>query len=223
MRHLKSTSWLGSVLFLGAAWGFCEAAAGMGLRACASSVSGALLTGGAVFFIAAGWEATRRVRGVLLMAGLAAGFKLFDAWLLGFPLNHGAIGNPMFAIVMEAMAFLIFAALLKHSLVERGWGRALHGGLAALLAANLFPLVRFATGVPACTAAGTGYPLSLYYIHVAVLASMVAAPLGFRVGAWIQSVENRRFSLGRLRILKPWIPPAALVLFLGLVALIRLV
>jgi hypothetical protein len=222
MKYPKPISWLGPVLFLGAAWGFCETAAGLGLRACASSVSGALLTGGAVFFIAAGWAATGRARGILLMAGLAAGFKLFDAWLLGFPLNHGAIGNPMFAIVMEALAFLIFAVVLKPSLAERGWGRALHGGLAALLAANLFPLVRFATGVPACTVAGTGYPLSLYYVHVAVLASMAAAPLGFRVGAWVRSLENRRFSREWPRGLKPWIPPAALALFLGLVALIRL-
>ena len=71
-----------------------------------------------------------------------------------------------------ALAFLVIVAVLKRTLTQKPAGQALAGGMSALLAANLFPLVRFATGVPACVAAGTGYPLSLYYIHIAVAASM---------------------------------------------------
>lgn len=221
MRERKWLSIPGSALVLGATWGFCEAAAGMGLRACAAALSGALLTGGALFFIAAGWAVSRRILSVALMMAVAAGFKLFDALLLGLPLRHGAIGNPIFAIFLEGLAFIVFAGLLKQSLVERGWGRAIHGGLAALLAANLFPLVRFATGVPACTVAGTGYPLSLYYLHVAVLVSAAAVPLGYSVGERIRTLVVRPGASIVRGKFSTVLSPALLALFLGLIALIR--
>jgi len=48
-----STYHLGIVVMLGAVWGLSEAGLGMGLRSCASFVSGSIMTGVALFFIAA--------------------------------------------------------------------------------------------------------------------------------------------------------------------------
>ena len=223
MDKSVSKSYWGLTIALGAVWGLSEAALGMGLRSCAAMVSGALMTGAALFFMAAGWALTRRVLGVALMILVAAGFKMFDALLLGYALNHGAIGNPIFAFVMEGLALLVMMAVLKRALTQKPAGQALAGGLSALLAANLFPLVRFATGVPACVAAGTGYPLSLYYIHIAVAVSMATVPLGFWLGARLLAWESR---LANTRPHSRWalvLSPAALALCLSVVTLIRLI
>jgi hypothetical protein len=223
MDKSASKSALGFAVALGAVWGLSEAALGMGLRSCAAYVSGAVMTGAALFFLAAGWVLTRRVLGVAIMILIAAGFKMFDALLLGYPLNHGAIGNPIFAFAMEGLAFLVIVAVIRRSLTEKPAGQALAGGMSALLAANLFPLVRFATGVPACTVAGTGYPLSLYYVHVAVALAMATVPLGYWLGSRIKVWESRHspslFHGRWVRILSP----ATLALCLTIAALIRLV
>jgi hypothetical protein len=223
MDKSASKSFLGLTIALGAVWGLSEAALGMGLRSCAAMVSGAIMTGVALFFMAAGWVITRRVLGVALMILIAAGFKMFDALLLGYALNHGAIGNPIFAFVMEGLAFLVIVAVLKRTLTQKPAGQALAGGMSALMAANLFPLVRFATGVPACVAAGTGYPLSLYYIHIAVAVSMAAVPLGFWLGARIRAWEASVSGSGSRSRWDAILSPAALALCLAIVALIRLI
>jgi hypothetical protein len=186
-------------------------------------VSGAVMTGVALFFMAAGWALTRRVLGVAIMILIAAGFKMFDALLLGYALNHGAIGNPIFAFVMEGLAFLVIVSILRRTLTKKPAGQALTGGMAALLAANLFPLVRFATGVPACVAAGTGYPLSLYYIHIAVAVSLVTVPLGFWLGARFQAWEARSSEAGIRARWESILSPAAVALCLAVVAAIRLI
>ena len=48
------TPWA-AVLVLGSLWGLSEAALGMSLRQCASTVSGSVMTGAAFFFLAAAW------------------------------------------------------------------------------------------------------------------------------------------------------------------------
>ncbi|MBN2244992.1 MAG: hypothetical protein JW755_04015 [Candidatus Aminicenantes bacterium] len=212
---------LAAVILIGSIWGLSEAALGMGLRKCASSVSGSLMTGAAFFFIAAAWTISRRYSSVFLVVLIASLFKLFDAALLSLPVLHGAIANPIFAIIMEGIAFAVIAAVIQKKLKEKIPGQALFGGLAALVAVNLFPLVRFATGIPACTAAGTGYPLSLYYAYVAVAASMITLPLGVWVGSRIASLEYKltpKLSKAPLRYI---ISPAAIILCLVIVALIR--
>ncbi|MGB2907269.1 MAG: hypothetical protein WBB73_09205 [Candidatus Aminicenantaceae bacterium] len=223
MDKSASKSFFGIAIALGAVWGLSEAALGMGLRSCAAMVSGALMTGVALSFMAAGWVLTRRVLGVALMILIAAGFKMFDALLLGYALNHGAIGNPIFAFVMEGLAFLVIVAVLKQKLTQKPAGQALAGGMAALVAANLFPLVHFATGVPACVVAGTGYPLSLYYIHIAVAVSMATVPLGFWLGARIRAWESRLSESGSRSRWEAFLSPAALALCLAVVAFIRLI
>jgi hypothetical protein len=209
----QKTNW-GPVLVLGGLWGLSEAALGMGLRQCASTVSGSVMTGAALFFLAAAWAVSPRVRTAVLMVAVASGFKLFDALLLGLPILHGAIGNPIFAIAMEGAAFVLIVSVIRRSLAGKAAGQGLAGGLAALVAVNLFPLVKYATGVAACVT-GTGYPLSLYYAPIAVALSALSVPLGFRAGAVLAGLEGRAWRLG-------WAPPAALALSLGALALLRL-
>jgi hypothetical protein len=212
-QNPQKTNW-GPVLVLGGLWGLSEAALGMGLRQCASTVSGSVMTGAALFFLAAAWAVSPRVRTAVLMVAVASGFKLFDALLLGLPVLHGAIGNPIFAIAMEGAAFVLIVSVVRRSLAGKAAGQGLAGGLAALVAVNLFPLVKYATGVGACVT-GTGYPLSLYYAPIAVALSALSVPLGFRAGAVLAGLEGRAWRLG-------WAPPAVLALSLGALALLRL-
>ena len=218
-----SKSHLGLVVVLGSVWGLSEAVLGMGLRSCAAFVSGSLMTGAALFFLAAGWMISRRVVGIVVMVLIASAFKMFDALLLSLPLSHGAIGNPIFAFFMEAAAFVILISLIRQKMTEKPAGQAIMGGLTAVLAVNLFPLVKYATGVPACVVAGTTYPLSLYYLHVAVLASMVTVPLGFWLGSKARSFESRMLNLRAKSKLDLVISPAILILCLAILAVLRFV
>jgi hypothetical protein len=202
------------IFVLGSLWGLSEAALGMYLRQCASTVSGSVMTGAAFFFLAAAWALAPRVRTVAVMAGLAVGFKLFDALLLGLPVLHGAIGNPIFAIVMEGAAFVLIAAVVSKRLAGKTVGQGLSGGLAALVAINIFPLVKYATGVSACVT-GTGYPLSLYYAPIAVALSALTVPVGRLAGSAVSALE---FRPARAR----WLSPAAVALSAGALILLRL-
>jgi len=218
MIKIPRSTW-GPVLALGALWGVAEAGLGMGLRQCASVVSGSLMTGVALFFLAAGRRLAGRATAVAVMVGTAAVFKLFDALLLGLPVRHGAVANPMFAFVMEGVAFLAILALLRRDLAEKHLGRGLLGGLTALLAVNLFPLVKVATGIPACVVPGTAYPLSLYYAPLAVGVSLLTVPLGWlageRLAAWTTSWGAVRPA--RLR----WLTSAAVAASVAAVVLFR--
>jgi len=222
MNESTPKSNLGMVIVLGSVWGLAEAALGMGLRSCAAFVSGSIMTGVALFFLAAGWVVSKRTFGVFLMVLIAALFKLFDALLLSLPLKHGAIGNPIFAFFMEAIAFVIFIALVKEKIIQKPAGQALLGGMAALLAVNLFPLVKYATGIPACVVPGTGYPLSLYYIHFAVLISLVTVPAGFWVGVKMEAYKGQWSKASSRKRLDDILIPAALILCLVIITLLRL-
>ena len=214
MSQIPQKSNWGPVLVLGSLWGLSEAALGMYLRQCASTVSGSVMTGAALFFLAAAWAVSPRVMTAALMVAVASGFKFFDALLLGLPVLHGAIGNPIFAIAMEGAAFALIVSVVSKSLAGKAVGQGLSGGLAALVAVNLFPLVKYATGVAPCVT-GTSYPLSLYYAPIAVALSALTVPLGMRAGAAIAALEGRAW---RLR----WASPAAVALSLGALALLRL-
>jgi hypothetical protein len=194
----------------------------MGLRSCAAFVSGSIMTGVALFFIAAGWVVSSRVLGIGLMVVIAALFKMFDALLLSLPLNHGAIGNPIFAFFMEAFALMVLLSLLKDQLAKKPFGQALLGGMSAVLAVNLFPLVKYATGIPACVVQETAYPLSLYYIHYAVLASLVTVPLGFWAGARITAFQKRLPERQAVKKFNALLSPAVLVVCLLVIMLLRL-
>lgn len=222
MKPKIPTSYLGIVIILGAVWGFSEAALGMWLRSCASMYSGAIMTGVALFFVASSWFLTRNILCIVLLVGITGLFKMFDALLLSLPLQHGAIGNPIFAFLMEALAFLLLIAVFSSKLKQKPGGQALLGGMAALVAVNLFPLVKYATGVPACVVAGTGYPLSLYYAPLAVFLSALTVPMGALVGVKLQSVENLFQTSPKARKLGYLFSSGTLLVCLALIALIRL-
>lgn len=222
MDNSNPKSYLGLMIVLGSVWGLSEAGLGMGLRSCAAFVSGSIMTGVALFFMAAGWVVSRKASGVLLMVFIASVFKMFDALLLSLPVKHGAIGNPIFAFFMEAAALILLVSVVRDKVAQKPAGQALVGGVAAALAVNLFPLVKYATGVPACVAAGTGYPLSLYYIYVAVLVSCATVPLGFLAGARIESFAARLRLSRAQENLELILSPVAFILCLVIVAVLRL-
>jgi hypothetical protein len=222
MKSSTPKSYLGMVIVLGSVWGLSEAALGMGLRSCAAFVSGSVMTGVALFFLAAGWMVSRKTSGVFLMVLIAAFFKMFDALLLSLPLKHGAIGNPIFAFFMEAVAFAALVAILKEKIIKKPAGQAILGGMAALLAVNLFPLVKYATGIPACVVPGTGYPLSLYYIHFAVLTSMLSVPLGIWTGVKLEAFERQWRKEPFRKKIDYIFSPAVLIFCIVIVTLLRL-
>ncbi len=222
MSEKKTAAGIHHLIVLGAAWGLAEAALGLGLQRCASLASGSIMTAVAFFFIAAVWVATRRIVAVALTVALVTVIKLFDAYLLSLPIRHGAVANPIFAFWTEALAFLLIAAVLKETLTQKRTGQAVGGALSALVAVNLFPLVKFATGIPACVVAGTGYPLSLYYAPYAVGLSLITVPLGFKVGEWIAAAEARQDAFVRSKAYRYLITPAAAALCLLIIILIRL-
>jgi hypothetical protein len=221
MDKKSSGGHLGIVVMLGAVWGLSEAALGMGLRSCASVVSGSVMTGVALFFIAACWMVSQSWRGVALLVLIAALFKLFDALLLSLPVLHGAVANPIFAFIMEGAAFLIIVSLIGARLSKNRTNQAFAGGLSALVAVNLFPLVKFATGIPACVAAGTGYPLSLYYAYIAVALSFITVPLGIMAGEKMSALEGRSIGALGAKKLHFVASPAAVIICLGIILLIR--
>ena len=79
MEKKPLRSYLGIIVMLGAVWGLSEAALGMYLKRCASSVSGSMMTGVALLFIAASWILSRRILGVVLLVVIASLFKIIDA------------------------------------------------------------------------------------------------------------------------------------------------
>jgi hypothetical protein len=215
-------SYLGIVVMLGAVWGLSEAALGMGLRSCAAFVSGSIMTGVALFFIAASWIVSRRILGVALLIVIASLFKMFDALLLSLPLQHGAVANPIFAFLMEGAAFLILISIVSKKTKQKRAGQAILGGMTALLAINLFPLVKYITGIPACVFPGTGYPLSLYYAPLAVFLSSITIPLGMWAGAQAEALEIK-LKANQAKKLSYLTSPATLALCLVVMVLIRLI
>jgi len=223
MDQRTPKSYLGIVAMLGAVWGLSEAALGMGLRSCASFVSGSIMTGVALFFIASSWIISRHILGVALLVVIASLFKMFDALLLSLPVQHGAVANPIFAFLMQGAAFLILVSIINEKTKQKKAGQALLGGMVALLAINLFPLVKYITGIPACVFPGTGYPLSLYYAPLAVSLSLVTVPLGMWVGAKIEALEKKLERANQMRKVSYFASPATLLLCLVIIVLIRLI
>jgi len=222
MSEKKAAIGIHHLIVLGAAWGLAEAALGLGLQRCASLASGSIMTAVALFFISAVWVATSRIIALALTVALVTIIKLFDAYLLSLPVRHGAVANPIFAFWTEALAFVLIIAILKEPLAQKRTGQAVGGALSALVAVNLFPLVKFATGIPACVIAGTGYPQALYYAPFAIGLSLITVPLGFQVGKWIAAAEARQGAFIHGKAYRYLVAPAAAALCLLIIVLIRL-
>ncbi len=212
---------LGFIIMIGAVWGLSEAALGLGIRACASSLSGSVMTAVALFFLSLAWVLSPRIISFFWLLLIVSGIKIFDAWLLSLPIRHGAVANPIFAFWTEALAFLVLFGVMKTTLVQKKAGQGLLGSLSALLAVNLFPLVKYATGIPACVVPGTGFPLSLYYAHVAIGLSFLTVPAGFWLAKKIQAVEAKPSVFLRTNAFRRLASPAMLVVCLLLITLLR--
>jgi len=222
MKNSITRSHLLIALILGSVWGFAEVLMGAGLRTCAHLVSGSLMTGVALFFLATTWVATRNLVALVLIVMLASLFKLFDAVLLSFPVMHGAIGNPIFAFLLEGLAFIALIAVFRNVKWKKTSSRALLGGGSALIAVALFPLVIHATGIPACVYPNSMVPLSIFFAPVAILFSAFTVPLGFLVGEKIETFISNIDLHIKSRVLRYMASPMTLLLFLGAIGLFRM-
>jgi hypothetical protein len=133
------------------------------------------------------------------------------------------VANPIFAFWTEGLALVLMLAFMKESWKGKATGQAFLGGLSALVAVNLFPLVKFATGIPACVFPGTTIPLSLYYAPIAVGVSLLTVPAAFWLGARLEAIETHTMASGRKPAFRFLVPAAAAVLCLGILSLVRLV
>ena len=210
-------------LILGSVWGFGEVILGVGLKACASMMSGSLMTGVALFFIAAAWVSTRNHLTPILAVIVASLLKLLDAYLLSLPVMSGAIGNPIFAFILEGLAFIGIILILKNVKWEKTSSRALLGAGSALIAVAMFPLVKFATGVPACVYANTAIPLSIFFGPVAIAFSAITVPLGFLAG---KRLEVYALNLGvniKSSLVRTLLSPMTLALCTVLIVVFRMI
>ncbi|MCX7974026.1 MAG: hypothetical protein N3B16_05930 [Candidatus Aminicenantes bacterium] len=192
------------VVLLGTIWGISECFLGIYLRQCASSISGSIMTGLAFFFLAIAFSYNRSRLTILLMVVLASLFKLVDALLLSLPIQHGAVANPLFAFLMEGLAFWIIITFFSQSWQQNFGSQLMSGAFMALAAVNLFPLVKYVTGISACVVPGTNYPLSLYYAHLAISLSALTFPAGLFLGRNLLILEEK----GGLIYSNPWIKRA---------------
>jgi len=211
------------LLATGLMWGLTEAALGVGLRgACGVGVTGAVMTGWAVCCLSAGYHATRRLWAPAALLAVAAGLKMLDAAVLGLPVGHGSVVNPVFAFVVQAVLLVVMAAVIRWAKAD---GRAVDiaaGGLIGLGAAGLFPLAGFVTGSPACVHAGTTLPVAIVYAPLSAALGSVAYPLGRvlaeRLRDWLAAGPAPAPARAR------WLDAAAaaaLVLFIGVELLAR--
>jgi hypothetical protein len=195
MANSNFKSQLPILLALGAIWGFMETGMGAYLKGvCSYMTTGSIMTGIALGFFAASFAYSRKIWSVAIVFIVAAIFKTLDAMLLHLPIMSGAIANPIFGFLTEGLAFLFILAILNESLKSKRYGQAIWGGTAALVAVNLFPLVKFATGITACVYPGTQYPTALYFAPIAIGLSLLTCPIGFAVGeklALFQSAPTR--------------------------------
>jgi hypothetical protein len=213
MDNNRQSTHIGLLVLVGAVWGLSEVVLGIGLNACARLVSGSIMTGAALFFVATGFALSKKLWSVAFLILIASSLKLFDAGLLSLPVKHGAVANPIFAFVLTGLMFLVMISIFTTARLQSTKNRALLGGLTAHSAAQLFPLVRFATGIPACVLVGTSLPLSVVFAPLAVLVSAIAAPLGFQAGD-----RMRKWQGARVEYLAS---PAALILSLVILVFIR--
>jgi len=122
-----------------------------------------------------------------------------------------------------ALAFLALIAILRNSSWRKRSSRVLLGAGSAAIAVAMFPLVKFATGIPACVHPASAVPLSIFFAPVAIVFSAVTVPLGFFAGEQIRASSERMGLRMKNTFLRQILSPATLALCLALVLLFRLV
>jgi hypothetical protein len=222
MEKSNFRSHLAIAVILGSVWGLSEVMLGAGIKACANTISGSVMTGVALFFIGAAWVATKNFHIPVLVVLIACLFKLFDAVLLSLPVLHGAIGNPIFAFLLEGFAILLIVAIFRNQRWQKRSSRALLGAGSALIAVAMFPLVKYATGIPACVYPGTAVPLSIFFAPIAIIFSAFTVPAGFVAGERIRKISVLEIPRSVFRWTGSIASPLTLVICLALVALFRI-
>jgi hypothetical protein len=223
MDKTNLKSHLGIALIMGSVWGLAEAALGFGLQQCAASISGSVMTGVALFFIAAGWAATRHYYVPVTIVLVACLFKLFDAVLLDQEVTSGAVANPMFAFLAEGLAIIALIAIFTDKRFTKTYSRALLGAGSALVAVCLFPLAKFVTGNPACLYAQTSIPLSIFFGPVAMAFSAITVPLAFPAGEKIRSAAASYETDNKTKVWRYIVTPGTIVLCLALIVILRII
>lgn len=220
-RALKNK--LALVVAIGSLWGLTEFAFGMGLQKCATLYTGAILTGIAFFWLSFLWSVTRKYLPVLIIVGIAVLFKFLDAALLPVAWNHGSILNPVFAFFTLMLGFILFSTLFRKGFSSKLSHRVMVGAGAAVVATALFPLVKFASGTPACLYAATQIPLVIYTAPLAILISMLTVPLGFKAAGWYTRTNPQNQNPSHASFLaRLWSPAVALCCLL-IITLIRII
>jgi hypothetical protein len=165
-------------------------------------MTGSVLTSTALLSLSTAYYAGKTRWMLFLPLLLAMGAKTAGAVALGRPVISGAVANPCYAYVMELVALVALLTLANPRKMRRLPYAALVGGVAGLLAANLFVPVGFVTGIPACIHEPTGIPLAIHYAPVAVMLSAVTVPLGRALGlrarVWMTQEAPKMAAPGRL-------------------------
>ncbi len=221
MKKSISSSHLIVAITLGSIWGFAEVLMGAGLRSCAHLVSGSLMTGAALFFLATTWVVTRNHLVLILIVLIASLFKLFDAVLLSLPVMHGAIGNPIFAFWLEGFAFIALILVFRNIKWKKTSTKSMLGGGSALIAVGMFPLVIHATGIPACVYPGSAVPLSILFSPVAIAFSAITVPIGFWAGGKINSIIDQKDVRFETPFFKYLLSPVTMVICLVIISVFR--
>ncbi len=199
----RRTLYLRFVVIVGLVWAFTEVAFGSLVSAsCPRGMTGSVLTGTALLFLSTAYYAGKTCWMLFLPLLLAMGAKTAGAVALGRPVLSGAVANPCYAYVMELVALFALLTLANPRKMSRLPYAALVGGVAGLLATNLFVPVGFVTGIPACIHEPTGMPLAIHYAPVAVMLSAVTVPLGRALGlrarVWMTQEAPKMAAPGRL-------------------------
>lgn len=102
-----------TVIFLGSLWGFIEATLGGFLHMIHFPLTGSILgpVGFALLFMAS--RRGVKTQGLMTITFIAASFKFFDVFLFNLAPVRPEILNPAQAIVMQGLAFSLFANLLQ--------------------------------------------------------------------------------------------------------------
>ena len=214
---------LGIIMVIGSVWGLTEFAFGMGLQKCATLYTGAVLTGLAMFWLSFIWSTTRSIVPVLIIVGIAMAFKWLDALLLQVAWNHGSIVNPIYAFFTIMVGFVLLIGVFRKRFTRTLINRIAFGAGAAAISCALFPLAKFATGVPACAYAATNIPLAIYTAPVAIILSMITVPLGYRMALMYSEKTMGMFTGQSAGLLVKYWSPAVVLSCLIIVTLVRII
>ena len=166
---------------------------------------------------------TRILLPILVIVGIDILFKFLDALLLPVAWNHGSILNPVFALFTILLGFSLLISLFKSRFNSKLLNRILVGAGAAIITTALFPLVKFASGTPACLYAATSIPLAIYTAPLAILISMFTVPLGYKAAGWYTGVAQDRQTAHPVSLLARFWSPAIIICCLLIITLIRII